>query len=74
MHYSVKYEEGLRNTYDKVRGSNICLIGVSEGNNKDNVLEAIVQEMMAKSFQKFKKTDWGIPNSSNINNYIYINI
>lgn len=31
------------------------LIGISEGNNKKNVLEAMAQETMVKSFQMFKK-------------------
>lgn len=51
----IKYEGDLRDTEDRVRSSNICLTGISEGHNKENMLEAIVQEVMAKSFQLFFK-------------------
>lgn len=37
------------------RSSNICLIGISERHNKENMLETIVQEIMAKSLQLFFK-------------------
>lgn len=47
MKYSFKreYKAGLRDTKDRVRRSNRCLIRVSQGHNKENVLEERVQEI-----------------------------
>lgn len=52
MQYSAKrtkYEEGLRDTEDRVRSSNTFLIGVLE-RKKDSV------SVCQKSFQKIKRT------------------
>ena len=48
-------EESLRELCDKVKHTNICIIGVPEGEEREKGTEKIFQEIIAKNFPNMGK-------------------
>uniref|UniRef100_A0A8D0XCA9 L1 transposable element RRM domain-containing protein n=1 Tax=Sus scrofa TaxID=9823 RepID=A0A8D0XCA9_PIG len=48
-------EESLRELWDNVKCSNICIIGVPEGEKKEKGTEKILQEIIAENFTNMGK-------------------
>ena len=48
-------EERLRELWDNVKRSNICIIGVPEGEEREKGTEKIFQEIIAKNFPNMGK-------------------
>ena len=48
-------EESLRELWDKVKCTNIHIIGVPEGEEREKGTEKILQEIMAKNFPNMER-------------------
>ena len=48
-------EESLRELWDKIKRTNICIIGVPEGEEGENGTEKILQEIIAENFPNMGK-------------------
>ena len=48
-------EESLRGLWDNIKCTNICIIGVPKGEEREKVTEKIFQEMIAKNFPNMEK-------------------
>ena len=48
-------EESLRELWDNVKSTNICIIGVPEGEENEKETEKIFQEIIAKTFPNMGK-------------------
>jgi len=48
-------EESLRELWDNVKHTNICIIGVPEGEEKEKGTEKTFQEMIAKNFRNIRQ-------------------
>ena len=48
-------EEGLRELWDNIRGTNIPIRGVPEGEEREKETEKIFQEIIAKNFPNMGK-------------------
>ena len=48
-------EESLRELWDNVKHTNICIIGVPEGEEREKVSEKIFPEIIAKNFPNMGK-------------------
>ena len=48
-------EESLRELWDNIKCTNICIIGESEGEEREKGTEKIFQEIIAENFPKMGK-------------------
>ena len=48
-------EESLRELWDNVKCTNICIIGVPEGEEREKEIEKIFQEIIAENFSIMRK-------------------
>ena len=48
-------EDSLRNHWDNIKGNNIRIIGVSEGEEREKTLEKIFEEIIVKNFPNMGK-------------------
>ena len=48
-------EESLRELWDNIKRTNICIIGVPEGEEREKGAEKICQEIIAKNFSNMGK-------------------
>ena len=51
----LKYENSLRDLWDNIKCTNICIIGVSEGEDREKVVKNVFDEIMAENFPNVKK-------------------
>ena len=52
---SLKNENSLRDHWDNIRCNNICIIGVSEGDEREKKVKNVFHENMAEYFPNLKK-------------------
>ena len=52
-----KHESNIRDLWDNIKWVNLCIIGISEGEEKEKGIENIFEEIMAENFPNLKDTD-----------------
>ena len=57
-----KYESNIRNLWDNIKGANLRIIGIpeGEGKKKKKEIENVFEEIMAENFPNLKK-ETGVP-------------
>uniref|UniRef100_A0A8D1XK30 L1 transposable element RRM domain-containing protein n=1 Tax=Sus scrofa TaxID=9823 RepID=A0A8D1XK30_PIG len=58
-----KHESNKRDLWDNMKWANLCIIGIPEGEEKDNGIENIFEEINAGNFPNLKDTDFKIQES-----------
>ena len=48
-------EDSLKDLWDSIKGTNICIVGVSEGEKREKRPEKIFEEIIADNFSKMGK-------------------
>ena len=57
-------EESLSDLHNNIKYTNICIIGVPEGEEREKVIENVFDKIMAENFLKLKKeTDFQVQES-----------
>ena len=51
-----KHESDIRDLWDNIKKANLCIIGIPEGEEKENGIENIFEEIMAKNFPNLKES------------------
>ena len=49
-----KHKNNIREPWGNIMQGNLCIIGIPEGEEKENGIENIVEEFMAENFRKSK--------------------
>ena len=52
-----KHESHIRDLWDNIKWANLCIIGIPEGEEKENEIENIFEEIIAENFPSLKETD-----------------
>ena len=52
-----KHESNIRDLWDNKKWANLCIIGISEGEEKQKGTENIFEEIMSENFPNLKETD-----------------
>ena len=68
-----KHESNTRDLWDNIKWTNVCIIGFTEGEEKDKGIENIVEDIMAENIPNLMDSDIKIqevqraPNKLNLN-------
>ena len=66
-----KNENSLRDFRDNIKGTNICIIGIPEGEEKDKWAENLCEEIITESFPNLRKeTDFQVQAAQRARNKI----
>ena len=52
-----KRESNIRDLWENIKWTNVCIIGFTEGEEKDKGIENIFEEIMAANFPNLKDSD-----------------
>ena len=63
-----KYESNIRDLWDNVKQTNLCIIGILEGEEKEKRTENVVEEIMIENSPNLKKTDIKIEKAQRVPN------
>ena len=52
-----EHESNIRDLWDNMKQTNLCIIGITEGEEKEKGIENIFEEIMTENFPNLKETD-----------------
>ena len=52
-----KHESNIRDLWDNIKQANLCIIGISEGEEKEKRIENIFEEIMVEHYPNLKEMD-----------------
>ena len=51
-----KHESNIRDLWDNIKQANLCIMGIPEGEEKENRIENKFEEIMSENFPNLKET------------------
>uniref|UniRef100_A0A8D1GWR4 L1 transposable element RRM domain-containing protein n=1 Tax=Sus scrofa TaxID=9823 RepID=A0A8D1GWR4_PIG len=63
-----RHESNIRDLWDNIEWANLRIIGIPEGEEKENGIENIFEEIMAENFSNLKHTDIKIQEAQRVPN------
>jgi len=63
-----KYESNIRDLWDNVKQTNLCIIRILKGEEKEKRTENVVEEIMIENSPNLKKTDIKIEKAQRVPN------
>ena len=58
----IKKKSNIRYLGDKIKWANLCIIGISGGNEREKGIKNVFEEIMTENFPNLKKEAQRIPN------------
>ena len=52
-----KHERNIRDLWDNIKQTNLCIIGIPEEEEKEKGMENVFEEIMSENFPNLRETD-----------------
>ena len=52
-----KHESNIRDLWDNIKQTNLCIIGIPEEEEKEKGMENVFEEIMSENFPNLRETD-----------------